>query len=205
MPPRQQQLLPKFKNNMTEIRLHGRGGQGVVTGAELLATAGFFSGLEGQAFPLFGVERTGAPIMAFARLSEKPIILKEQIYHPDFLIIQDNTLLGQKNIFSGISNKTLIVINSPKTPKELAEFIFKETDIKINEKNIFSTPATEIALRILGRNIVNTVILGAFAKASGLINLKSLEKAIAEKFHDKGETIVKQNLNAIKEAYENQK
>lgn len=205
MSQNKQQTMPKFKNNMTEIRLHGRGGQGVVTGAELLAIAGFFSGLEGQAFPLFGVERTGAPIMAFARLSKKPIILKEQIYHPDFLIIQDNTLLSQKSIFAGISDKTLIVINSPKNPKELAENIFQETGIKIKEKNIFATPATEIALRILGKNIVNTVILGAFAKASGLINLKSLEKAIAEKFQDKGEKIVQQNINAIKEAYEKQK
>lgn len=190
---------------MKEIRIHGRGGQGVVTGAELIASAGFFSGLEAQAFPLFGVERTGAPISAFARLSDKKIITKDQIYHPDFLIIQDQTLLSDKNIFTGISDKTIIVINSAKNKKELASQIKEILNINVKEKNIYSTPATEIALRIIGKNIVNTVILGSFAKVSGLIDLKSLEKAITEKFKNKGISIVQNNLKAIKEAYENYK
>ena len=190
---------------MKEVRIHGRGGLGVVTGAELIAAAGFFAGLEAQAFPLFGVERTGAPICAFARLSREPIITKDQVYHPEFLIIQDPTLLNHKSIFTGISANTLVVVNSGQTPKELAEIIKKASGIKISENNIFSAPATEIALRVIGRNIVNTVILGTFARASKLIGLADLEKAITEKFRGKGEEIVRKNLQAVKEAYDYQK
>ncbi|MFZ4648269.1 MAG: 2-oxoacid:acceptor oxidoreductase family protein [Patescibacteria group bacterium] len=190
---------------MKEVRIHGRGGQGVVTAAELIATAGFLAGFETQAFPLFGVERSGAPISAFARLSTKKIIAKDQVYHPDFLIIQDSTLLNQKNIFSGISDQTLIIINSEQTSKELAIQIKKELSIKIREKNIFAAPATEIALRIIGKNIINTVILGIFAKVSQMLTLNDLEKAITEKFQNKGQDIVKKNIQAIKEAYDYQK
>ncbi|MCX6795247.1 MAG: 2-oxoacid:acceptor oxidoreductase family protein [Candidatus Falkowbacteria bacterium] len=190
---------------MQEVRIHGRGGQGVVTGAELIAAAGFFAGLEAQAFPLFGVERSGAPISAFARLSNKAIITRDQVYHPDFLIIQDHTLLGQAHIFSGISERTLVIVNSENSPKEISLLIKKETGIKINEKNIHCAPATEIALRIIGRNIVNTVILGTFIKASKLFPLKNLELAISEKFQEKGKEIINKNLIAVREAYDYQK
>jgi len=104
-----------------------------------------------------------------------------------------------------VSEKTLVIINSHKSPKELAENIKKEIGLKIKEKNIFTAPATEIALRIIGKNIMNTVILGTFAKASGLINLSNLEKAIAKKFQEKGKEIVNKNIKAVKEAYEYQK
>jgi len=177
---------------MEQIRIHGRGGQGVVTAAELIAIAAFYDGKEAQAFPNFGVERTGAPIQAFARIDDKKIITREQIYKPDFLIIQDSTLIGHVNVFDGISSNTKIIINA-------TENRWQNSGIK--SKKLYFSPATEIAMKIIGRNIVNTVILGAFAKHSGLISLPSLEKAIKEKFQDKGEEIIRKNIEAVRMAY----
>ncbi|MFA5024552.1 MAG: 2-oxoacid:acceptor oxidoreductase family protein [Patescibacteria group bacterium] len=178
---------------MEQIRLHGRGGQGVVTAAELIALAAFFEGREVQAFPSFGVERTGAPIQSFVRISDQPIITREQIYEPTLLIIQDPTLIGTVDVFSGATKDTKIIINAPKNvwPKILNRF-----------KHVYFSPATEIALEIFGKNIVNTVILGALAEHTKLISLNSLKKAIQEKFKDKGEEIIKKNIQAVKKAYE---
>jgi len=177
---------------MEQIRIHGRGGQGVVTAAELIAIAAFYDGLEAQAFPNFGVERTGAPIQAFARIDKKAIITREQIYEPSVLIIQDSSLIGHVDVFSGINKNTTIIINSQKN---------NWPDLKIASSHIFYSPATEIALEIIGRNIVNTVILGAFAKYTKLVSLASLEKAIREKFQEKGDEIVNKNIAAIRRAY----
>ena len=99
---------------MTEIRIHGRGGQGVVTASELIAIAAFYEGKESQAFPNFGVERRGAPIEAYARISDKLIKLRSQIYEPDFIIVQDDTLLGVVDLFKGIKKNTKIIINTNK-------------------------------------------------------------------------------------------
>jgi pyruvate ferredoxin oxidoreductase gamma subunit len=175
---------------MLEIRLHGRGGQGTVTAAELIAEAAFFDGKFAQAFPSFGIERRGAPVEAFVRLSDRPITLHSKIYKPDYLIIQDPTLIGLKEISLGVRNDTFIVINSEKGAKDFCQ-IFK--------KNLIQTvPATQIALEILKKPIINTILLGAFAGACGLINPLSLRKAITERF--RGETAQK-NLKAMNTAY----
>jgi len=178
-------------NKLEQIRIHGRGGQGVVTAAELIAMAAFYDGYESQAFPNFGVERTGAPIQSYARISKQKILTKEQVYHPSVLIIQDATLIDSENILKGINDDTKIIVNAKENNWE----IFK------NRKNVFFSPATEIALEIIGRNIVNTVILGAFAKYSKLISLKSLEKAVKEKFKEKGEQVIKKNITAIRKTF----
>lgn len=177
---------------MEQIRIHGRGGQGVVTAAELIAMAAFYEGKQSQAFPIFGVERSGAPIQSFARISDQPIITREQIYQPTILIIQDATLIGTVDVFAGIDKNTKIIINAPKN---------RWPNLKIPSKNLYFSPATEIALKIFGKNIVNTVILGAFAKYTGLVSLKSLKKAVAEKFLDKGQEIIGKNIRAIEKAY----
>jgi len=177
---------------MEQIRLHGRGGQGVVTAAELIAIAAFNQGKEAQAFPNFGVERTGAPIQAFARISEKPIIVREQIYNPTVLIIQDATLLNTIDVFAGISKDTKVIINATANHRP---------ELKISPRNLYFSPATEIALEIFGKNIVNTVILGAFARFTGLISLESLKKAINIKFADKGPELIKKNIQAVERAY----
>jgi len=178
---------------MEQIRIHGRGGQGVVTAAELIALAAFYDGQEAQAFPNFGVERSGAPIQSYARISDETIITREQIYEPTILIIQDATLLESVDVFYGANKNTKIIINSPKNnwPKLLAKF-----------KNVYFSPATEIALEILGKNIVNTVILGAFAKYTKLVSLESLKKAIKEKFKNKGEEIINKNIASVERIYE---
>lgn len=177
---------------MEQIRIHGRGGQGVVTAAELIAIAAFAEGQYAQAFPNFGVERTGAPIQSYARISLEPIITREQIYHPNTLIIQDSSLLENKDILKGTDKNTLFIINAPSD---------YQPPIKLPSKKVFYSPATEIALKIFGRNIVNTVILGSFAKHSGLITLSALKKAITEKFKDKGEALIKKNIQAIEIAF----
>lgn len=179
---------------MYQIRIHGRGGQGVVTAAELIAIAAFNDGKKSQAFPSFGVERTGAPIEAFARIDTKAIRTREHVYEPNVLIVQDPTLLDVVDVAKGCNEHTIVIINTsqPKSAINLE---------KISKANLYVLDATKIALEELGRNIVNTVILGAFASATGLISMASLEKAINQKFGEKGQAMVDKNINAVKKAY----
>ena len=177
---------------MIEIRIHGRGGQGVVTAAELIAIAAFKDGKQAQAFPSFGVERTGAPIESFARIDDRPIITRQQIYNPNVLIIQDATLLDATEATKGTNKKTIIIINTAKTINELK--------INLPKNNVHAIDATKIAMEVIGKNIVNTVILGAFAKVTGLVSLESLKEAIKEKFAGQEELIVK-NIKAVERAY----
>lgn len=186
-------------DSIIQIRVHGRGGQGVVTAAELTALAAFYDGKEAQAFPFFGVERSGAPIMAFARISNQPIKTREQVYRPDFLIIQDATLIDDEGILNGITSQTKLLINSSKTKEEIFKELKNNKNIKLN--NIYTTPATEIALEYIGKNIVNTIILGALVKHSNLFSLGALKKAVATKLKEKGEKILQKNLDAIDKIY----
>jgi pyruvate ferredoxin oxidoreductase gamma subunit len=179
---------------MIEIRIHGRGGQGAVTAAELIAIAAFKDGKQAQAFPSFGVERTGAPVESFARIDNQPILTRQQVYEPNILIIQDSTLLSAIDVTKGADKNTIVIINTSKPKGELS--------INLPIKNINTIDATKIALEIIGKNIVNTVILGAFAKATGLISLKSLLGAVEEKFSGNDNLIAK-NIKAIKQSYEN--
>lgn len=178
---------------MIQIRIHGRGGQGVVTAAELIAIAAFNDNKLAQAFPSFGVERTGAPIEAFARIDSKPIRTREHVYEPDILIIQDPTLIGTVDVTKGCDDETIVIINTSKPKNEIK--------IDLPKDNIFNIDATKIALDTIGRNIVNTVILGAFAKATDIFSIESLEKAIKQKFASKGQEITNKNIKAVKLAY----
>ncbi len=181
---------------MIEIRIHGRGGQGVVTAAELIAIAAFYDGQQAQAFPNFGVERRGAPIQSYARLSQEKILTRSQIYFPDYVIVEDATLLGSVPVFSGLKKGGKVVINSHRSFAELKEFFprfLKPEDVLIQD-------VTKIALDILGKPIVNTIILGSFARFSGLVSLPSLKKALRDKFQNKPEILAK-NLKAISLAY----
>ena len=181
---------------MEQIRIHGRGGQGVVTAAELIAIAAFYDGREAQAFPNFGVERSGAPIQAFARISKTPIITRAQIYEPTILIVQDATLIDTTDIFYGTTKKTTVIINAPKN---------KWPELNRRFPKLYFTAATEIALEIFGKNIVNTVILGSLAKHTGVISFNSLKKAITEKFKDKNPAIIEKNILAVTKNYEEKK
>ncbi|MFB3766030.1 MAG: pyruvate ferredoxin oxidoreductase subunit gamma [Methanotrichaceae archaeon] len=175
---------------MREIRIHGRGGQGSVTAAELIAIAAFEDKKFSQAFPAFGVERRGAPVMAFARIADKPIRIRSQVYEPDYVVVQDVTLLDVVNVASGLKPDGKIIINTDR-PKE---------KLKLDtEAEVVTIDATRIAMDILGRPIVNTTMLGAFCGATKEVGLSSLNEAISERF--KGE-LGRKNLLAIKTAYE---
>jgi len=178
---------------MKEIRIHGRGGQGAVTAAQLLAIAAFYNGKQSQAFPRFGVERRGAPVESFTRISDKPIYVRSGVYHPDVVVILDPSLIETEDVTVGLKQNGIIIINSTKDPKELIK----------NHKNfkIFTVDATSIALKIFQKPIVNTAILGAFASATKLVELGGINKAIEEKF-ERSIKLIDINKKAVKEAYE---
>lgn len=172
---------------MIEIRFHGRGGQGSVTAAEILAKAAFKDGKYVQSFPFFGVERRGAPVMAFTRIDDKPIDIRYQVYNPDYVLVLDDGLMNVVDVFSGIKPNTEVIIN-------IAEELVADVDIPIH-----NIDATAVALEMLGRNIVNTIILGYFAKKTQVVSIDSLIEVIKETFPGK---VGELNAEATKKAYE---
>lgn len=180
---------------MFQVRIHGRGGQGVVTAAEMLSVAAFGEGRHAQAFPSFGSERTGAPIVSFCRISDHEIRLREPIIEPDALIIQDPTLLHQIDVFAGFKHDGYVLIN---TGKRLAELGLDELFKNHRPDRWCAVPATEISIKHLGRPIPNVALLGGFAAISGVIQLESVIKAINGKFSGK---VAEGNIAAATEAY----
>jgi pyruvate ferredoxin oxidoreductase gamma subunit len=164
---------------MFQIRIHGRGGQGVVTAAEMLSVAAFIEGHHAQAFPSFGSERTGAPVVAFCRIDDREIRLREPILEPDAIIIQDPTLLNQVDVFGGLRKDGYIVINTSRTFEALG---LGEYAAQFPASHLCTVPATEIAMRLVGRPVPNAALLGAFAAATGRITLEAVSSAIREKF-----------------------
>jgi pyruvate ferredoxin oxidoreductase gamma subunit len=180
---------------MFQVRIHGRGGQGVVTAAEMLSVAAFDEGRHAQAFPSFGSERTGAPVVAFCRIDDKEIRLREPIMEPDALIIQDPTLLHQVDCFAGLKQDGYILINTGKTFDQLGLGDFVRDR---HAERLCTVPAMEFALKHVGRPVPNVPLLGGFAAVSGVIRLESVIKAINERFADK---VAAGNVTAAKEAY----
>jgi pyruvate ferredoxin oxidoreductase gamma subunit len=164
---------------MVEVRIHGRGGQGVVTAADLLAMAAFTDGHHAQSFPSFGSERTGAPVVSYCRIADVPIRTREPVLEPDLVIVQDPTLLKVMNPFSGLRPEGFAVVNSRKTFEELglADLVSRHP-----EGHIIAVPATEIAKEHVGRNVPNAVLLGAVSALTGLIRLSSVIEAIRHRF-----------------------
>jgi pyruvate ferredoxin oxidoreductase gamma subunit len=167
---------------MFQIRIHGRGGQGVVTAAEMLSIAAFREGRHAQAFPSFGSERTGAPVVAFCRVNDKEIRLREPVLEPDALLIQDPTLLHQVDVFGGLARDGYILINTSRTFEQLGVGEFARS---LRAERLCTVPATDIALQHVGRPLPNAALLGGFAALSGLISLESVAAAIREKFGGK--------------------
>ena len=164
---------------MFQIRLHGRGGQGVVSGAEMLSIAAFLDGCYAQAFPSFGSERMGAPVMAFCRIDNKEIRLREPVMEPDALIIQDPTLLHQVDVFNGLHTNGYILINSTRSFEELGLGEFARD---FHHYRLCSVPATELALKHVRRPVPNAALLGGFAAISEVVKIESVEAAIRQKF-----------------------
>ncbi|GAB3763434.1 pyruvate/ketoisovalerate ferredoxin oxidoreductase subunit gamma [Ramlibacter monticola] len=181
---------------MLQIRLHGRGGQGVVTAAEMLSLAAFEQGRHAQAFPSFGSERTGAPVVAFCRIADTPIRLREPVLQPDVLIVQDPTLLHQVDVFQGLQQGGYVLINSKRGFEELG---VGEVSRTFQPERVATVPATEIAMRHLGRPLPNAVLLGGLAALSGIVTLDAVQHAIRHTFAGK---VAAANEAAAAEAFD---
>ncbi|MFB6114265.1 MAG: pyruvate ferredoxin oxidoreductase subunit gamma [Halodesulfurarchaeum sp.] len=175
---------------MQQIRIHGRGGQGSVTLGHLIAEAAFEEGKWSQAFPQFGVERRGAPVEAFARIDDEKITDRSHVYEPDFVIVQDRSLIEFVDVCEGLDEDGMILVNTEDDPSDL------DFD---TEAEVVTVDATEIAREHLGRPIMNTSLLGAFAKITGLIELDSIEEVIMSEFPG---SIGEKNVAASTEAFQ---
>ncbi|MDP7282083.1 MAG: 2-oxoacid:acceptor oxidoreductase family protein [Candidatus Undinarchaeales archaeon] len=164
-----------------EVRFHGRGGQGAVTAANLLAVAAGFEGKYSRAFPFFGVERRGAPVQAFCRISDKPFRSYQNVYTPNTVVVLDSSLIKDVDVASGLEKDGHVVVNCHECPK-------------LKNGNTHYVDATKIALNHIKKPIVNTAMLGSFAKVTDVVKLDSLKKAVLEKF---GES----NVKALEECY----
>lgn len=177
---------------LKEFRWHGRGGQGAWTASEILARAAIHEGKYIQSFPEFGPERMGAPVKAYTRISDEPIRLHCAVYNPQVAAVMDPTLLVTVPVTEGLGKTGILIVNTPKEPKEIKE------ELKMAEGNVWTVPATDIAMRILGREITNTAMLGVVARATGIVKMESIEKAVKERFP---EQLAEKNIGVIKEAY----
>lgn len=179
---------------MIEIRIHGRGGQGAVTSAELVATAAIEEGKYAQGFPSFGPERRGAPVTAFVRVDDKPIRLREKVYNPDIVVVLDPTLLEVVDVAEGLKENGMVVINSTQSKDEI------KSQYKIRSRMAL-VDATKIALDNLGLPITNTTMLGALIKATSVVNIDFINKAIDRRFGP----IAPKNKMALEQAYKETK
>ncbi len=181
---------------MFQVRIHGRGGQGVVSASQMMSVAAFHQGRYSQSFPSFGSERMGAPVIAFVRIDEREIELREPVLDPDLLIIQDPTLFNAIDVFSGLKQDGYVLINSSKSVEELG---INDAVDGLPADHVVTVPATDLALKHLKRPTPNTVLLGAFAAMSDLLDLEAVEKAIQAKFPGK---LGEMNVAAAQAAYQ---
>jgi len=180
------------RTQLIEIRWHGRGGQGAVTSAELVAQAAISEGKYAQAFPSFGPERRGAPVLAFVRINSKePIRIRAEIVQPDVVVVLDPRLVQVVNVTSGLKERGLLIINTIKAPQDV------EPELE-NKWGLATVDATKIARELLGVPIVNTTMIGALVRATGVVKLESLFEPLKHRFG----RLAERNINAMKKAYE---
>jgi pyruvate ferredoxin oxidoreductase gamma subunit len=172
------------------VRFHGRGGQGVVTAAEMLSVAAFDSGRHAQAFPTFGSERTGAPVVSFCRIDDAPIRFHEPIDTPHAVVIQDPTLLHVVPVLQGVTPSTYVLVNTARTPEELGI---------AGAGRVTTLPATDLARQVLGRPLPNTALLGALAGLTGVVSLDAVVDAIRQRFEG---PVADANVEAAVRAHE---
>jgi len=177
---------------LKEFRWHGRGGQGAWTASELLARAAIHEGKYIQSFPEFGPERMGAPVKAYTRISDEPIRLHSAVYHPNLAIVMDPTLLATVPVTKGLGKDGILILNTINDSKSM------KSKLNMTQGTVWTVSATEIALRILGRAITNTAMLGVVARATGIVEMESIEKAVKDRFP---EQLAEKNVGVIKEAY----
>ena len=175
---------------MREIRFHGRGGQGAVLAARMLAAAFVIEGKHVASFPMYGFERRGAPVVAFTRLDDKPIREKTQIYNPDCLVVIDPGLMNLPALFSGLKPEGILILNSPRP---------LENRLNDNLKLAGVVNATQIAVEEIGRDIPNTCLLGAFAATTGWVNLKSILSSLGDYFSG---DILQRNIRSTERGFQ---
>lgn len=180
---------------MFQVRFHGRGGQGVVTAAEMLSVAAFAEGRHTQAFPSFGSERMGAPVVSFCRIDDLPIRTREPVMTPDALVIQDVTLIHQVDLFSGLSAEGYVLVN---TEQDFDQLGFGDFFHQFHRDRLLTCPATDLAQEQLGRPLPNAALLGAFAALSGKITLEAIDSAIRQRFPG---AVGERNAAAARAAY----
>ena len=178
---------------MFEVRFHGRGGQGVVSAAEMLSIAAFLRGKHAQAFPSFGSERMGAPVISFCRIDDKPIRSREPIQEPDAIVIQDATLLHTTNIVMGLKPRGYLLLNS------VHDLPLLDLNHNLPRWHWCTVPATQIAMLHVGRPAPNTALLAAFVALTGLLDLEAVFQAIRSKFPSE---VAEKNIAAAKAAHE---
>ena len=176
---------------MIEVRFHGRGGQGAVTSAELIALAAIAEGKYAQSFPSFGPERRGAPVLSFVRISDQPIRIRSSILQPDVVVVLDPALITVGNALSGLKKDGTIIINTQKSVQEIREaYNIKNKIVVVN--------ATKIARETLGLPITNTTMLGALVRVTDVVKLESLIEPLKHRFG----RIAEKNINACQRAYQ---
>lgn len=181
---------------MFQTRIHGRGGQGVVTAAELLSVAAFLEGKHAQAFPSFGSERMGAPVVAFCRIHDGEIRSREPVMQPDAIIIQDPTLLHSVDVFDGLAHDGYVLLNTSKT---LDQLHIGELLVRYPPGHVRTVPATDLALAHIGRPIPNAALLGGFAAMTAVIDLDAVKAAITQKFPG---AVGEKNISAATAAFD---
>jgi pyruvate ferredoxin oxidoreductase gamma subunit len=164
---------------MFQVRIHGRGGQGAVTAAELLSVAAFLEGKHAQAFPSFGPERSGAPVVAFCRIDAGPIRSHEPVVEPDAIVIQDATLLHSVDVFQGLEPHGFVLLNSGKS---LADLGLTELVARLPLSHVRIVDASALAQRLLGRPLSNIALLGGVAGLTGAVGLDAILEAITARF-----------------------
>lgn len=175
---------------MKEIRIHGRGGQGVVLASEIFVNAVVKEGKYAASFPYFGFERRGAPVFGFVRFDTLPIRQKDQVYHPDCLVVFDDTLFRAVDIYQGIRQKGILILNTKQAPSEIA--------VPPEIETLGLVDATGISLETVGTFIPNTAMLGVLARVTGWVGLVSLRKSLREMLSPK---ILKKNIQIMERAY----
>jgi pyruvate ferredoxin oxidoreductase gamma subunit len=184
------------EEEMTEIRWHGRGGQGAKTAAQLVAHVALEEGKYSQGFPEYGPERMGAPIRGFTRISDRPIRLHCPIERPDVVVVLDETLVGAANVTEAADEHTVFVVNTPLAPEAMAR------KLAVDGARVFCVDATKISIDELGRPIPNTPMIGALIRATGCISTEALQRDVERKFLKKlGEKVVQGNVRAIERAH----
>jgi pyruvate ferredoxin oxidoreductase gamma subunit len=181
-----------------DVRIHGRGGQGVVTAAELLSLAAFDQGLHAQALPSFGSERTGAPVVSYCRIDDQPIRAHDPLDAPQVVVVQDPTLLRAADVLAGLADDGLVVVNSTRTPAELAD-----AGLRLHDgQRAVCVPASDLARERLGRPLPNTALIGAVVGLTGIVGLPALQEAIRQRFTTASDDVLEANLQLASDAYE---